>query len=278
MIKLIISDLDGTLLNDQKKLSQRTLNAIDKAKQQGIKICMASGRFDAMMSIYSEAIQGCDYLLSCNGSMVKNEQTKEVLFSACILDQDVKEILRYFKEKQCMFMMYSYDTIYYSAHPSMLKRITDYEELASKTGYPCKLKAQQVDLNKENHFEHIIKMVAYEEGDEAIHQLRAFVDGLSACYTDSTGYGIYGIFNQLVSKKNGIDAIKKELNLADNEVVIFGDWDNDLSMFESGGNCVAMANASDALKAKATRFTLTNNEDGVAIVIEEILKNNLEFR
>lgn len=273
MIRLIVSDLDGTLLNNEKKISERTLNAILEAKKQGIRICMASGRYDTMMSIYSDAVKGCDYLLSCNGAMVKNEQNHEVLFSACIPVEGVRKILNYFRVKQLKFMMYGYDSIYYEKNQtSMKKRIDDYEALTIEVNLPKKLTYQAIDLEESLNYENIVKIVAYESSQDVIEQIRQFVGTLEECCIDSTGYGIYGIFHKSVSKQVGIDAIKADMKITDQEVMIFGDWDNDLSMFESGGICVGMANASPLIKEKATFLTLSNEEDGVAIVIERLLE------
>lgn len=274
MIQLIVSDLDGTLLNNAKKISERTLRALKAARAKGIKLCMASGRYDEMMSIYSDAVGGCDYLLSCNGAMVKNEKSKEVLFSACITSENVGKILNYFKMEKLTFMMYGFDTIYYERNQAtMLQRIKDYETLTMEVKLPKKLTYQAIDLEGNLNFENIIKIVAYEKEPEVIQKIRHYVDEIAGCCMDSTGYGIYGIFHESVSKKRGIDAIKEELKLTDEEVIIFGDWDNDLSMFESGGICVGMANASILIKEKATFLTASNEEDGVAIVIEKLLND-----
>lgn len=83
-IKLIVTDLDGTLLNDEKKVSAYTVEMIQKAKAAGIKICIASGRFDGMLSIYRDSILGCDYTISCNGAVVKNEKQQSVLAGECV--------------------------------------------------------------------------------------------------------------------------------------------------------------------------------------------------
>ena len=148
-IKLIVTDLDGTLLNDEKKVSAYTVEMIQKAKAAGIKICIASGRFDGMLSIYRDSILGCDYTISCNGAVVKNENSNQFLLVNALSHENTIKILTYFKEQQLTFMFYSPDTIYYEAGKAkMAKRVTDYEQLAQSLGFPKKLKVETVDLTK----------------------------------------------------------------------------------------------------------------------------------
>lgn len=272
-IKLIVTDLDGTLLNDEKEVSAYTVEMIQKAKAAGIKICIASGRFDGMLSIYRDSILGCDYTISCNGAVVKNENSNQFLLVNALSHENTIKILTYFKEQQLTFMFYSPDTIYYEAGKAkMAKRVTDYEQLAQSLGFPKKLKVETVDLTKPfDSYHNIIKIVAYEHEEEKLSALRAYCDTLENCCMEATGYGIYGLFEKNVSKREGIEVIKKEMGIGNDAVAVFGDWENDLSMFDCADTRVAMVNGMEIVKERATIIAESNNDDGVAKVIASFI-------
>lgn len=272
-IKLIVTDLDGTLLNDDKRVSEYTVNVIQKAKQAGIKICIASGRFDGMLSIYRDSILGCDYTISCNGAVVKNENTDEYLLVNALSHENTIRIMEYFKEHQLTFMFYSPDTIYYKiGAENMAKRVSDYETLALKLGFPKQLKVEEVDVSAGfEKYENIIKIVAYENDEQKLNELRKFCESLKDCCMENTGYGIYGLFEKNVSKREGIEVIKKEMGIGNDAVAVFGDWENDLSMFDCADTRVAMVNGMDLVKERATIIAESNNDDGVAKIIETFI-------
>ncbi len=275
-IKLIVTDLDGTLLNNDQRISAYTAEVLQRAKKAGMSICIASGRYEEMLSIYRDMMQGCDFTLSCNGAVVKREADGKHLLVEALSDADTKRILDYFKAHRLTYMFYSPDTVYYAKGSArMAKRIRNYEELSIRVGFPKQLKAQAVDLNESTDgFRQIIKIVAYEEDSNKLAELRAFCESIEGCCLENTGYGIYGIFARNVSKREGIEVIKQTLGIGSEAVVVFGDWENDLSMFDCADTRVAMANGMDLVNERAKILALSNEEDGVAKVIEQLLAEN----
>lgn len=270
-IKLIVCDLDGTLLNSKKELTKASIDTLKEAKEKGIRICFASGRYDQMMSVYSEAIDGVDFLLSCNGAYVKSKDGK-ILYKECLNDDVKEKIYHYLNKHNMVAMTYTTEHMYYVKDSEVLmKRITDYEALAKRKGYPTKLPASAIELTGSHDFiKDVIKIVAYDEPDK-LSAFSIYVEGLKNVKNESTGYGLMGVFHPEVSKFSGIEAIKKEMNITDENVIVFGDYDNDLSMFASAKYSVAMANASENVKKAATDFALSNDEDGVS----EYIKHNI---
>ena len=115
----------------------------------------------------------------------------------------------------------------------------------------------------------ISKAVIYED----ISNLKEFINQNLLDFNitfEPTGYGLLGIFNEGVSKFTALEEIKSILGLNSNQVAIFGDYDNDLSMFACSNYCIAMKNGSELVKKSANYITkYTNDEDGVAIFIRE---------
>lgn len=270
--KLIVCDLDGTLLNDRKEVTKRTADILIAAGNEGCRICFASGRGEKMMSIYSDAIGGCDYLVSCNGAMARYLPENKILYVAPLEDADVKVILEYVFEHQLSFMLYTVDRIYYSQFAKMMEtRITSYEEKAAALGHPVHLPAGPLAGKdwKNVHLGPVTKIVIYEEDQIIMDQYVQFVkDHLPRTGCETTGYGLMGTFSKEVSKKYAVEHIKEHMGIASDRVYVFGDYDNDLSMFACADHRIAMANASEPVKNMATYVTLSNNEDGVADYIE----------
>lgn len=276
--KLIVCDLDGTLLNDQKEVTKRTADTLKKAKAAGCKICFASGRGEQMMSVYADAIGGCDYMVSCNGAMARCFPEEETIYVTPLKDKDAYRALEYIFEHQLNFMMYTIDQIYYSGFGMNLRnRVVSYEKKAASLGFPVVLPAYELGVEwKQQRLDDIVKIVVYEEDEKIMAKYVEFVEhNLSDSGCETTGYGLMGTFSNQVSKQYAVEKIKSHMGITEKDVYVFGDYDNDMSMFACADNRIAMENATDELKKRASAVTKTNNEDGVAVYIEREILNDL---
>lgn len=275
---LIVCDLDGTLLNDKKEITKRTVVTLKEAKKNNCRVCFASGRGEKMMSIYSDSIGECDYLVSCNGAMARYLPENELLYVAVLNDADAKAVLEYIFEHRLSFMMYTVDRIFYSEFGrEMRSRVISYERKAEMLGYPVCLPAGPLEESdwRNMKLDQIVKIVIYEEDQAVMDQYVQFVnENLPETGCETTGYGLMGTFSRNVSKKYAVERIKEHMGIKSDRVYVFGDYDNDLSMFVCADHRIAMENASDSVKKMSTFVTSTNNEDGVAEYIErKIIKN-----
>lgn len=271
-IKLIVCDLDGTLLNSKKQISSYTREILMKTKELGIHICFASGRDDQMMEVYSRCIGGCSYMLSNNGALVRSNNGT-ILYEAALEKPDIQKILAFLTQQQLVFMMYTAQTMYFSNNSEMLKkRITSYEKLSEEMGYPMKLSAESVtadDIYRD--FKDVAKIVVYEDSEIRMNEFLDFAGNLANVHCESTGYGLQGAFHKSVSKKTALLKIMDDLGIKESQVCVFGDYDNDLSMFECAGRRIAMGNSIQCLKDTASEITLSNDEDGVAVYLKKEL-------
>ena len=141
-IKLVVCDLDGTLLNDEKMITPYTVSVMKKVRDMGIAVCLASGRDEQMMSIYDKQLGGCEYMLSDNGALVRSGE--RVIHCNFLAEEDTASLLTYLNEQKMTFMMYSAEEMYFSEGSEKLqKRIRDYEALSQKAGCPVKLKVRE---------------------------------------------------------------------------------------------------------------------------------------
>ncbi len=269
-IKLVVCDLDDTLLNDQKRITEHTQQVLKKVRDLGVAVCFASGRDAQMMSIYDKQIGGCDYVLSNNGAMV-HDRKKNILYNIFLAEKDTATILSYLNEHQMTFMMYSAEEMYFSeASENLKKRIENYEILSEKVGCPVKLNVKEFSRDANvNGFATAAKIVAYEKDESILNAFVEFLKTIPDIHSESTGYGLMGAFQKDVSKKTALKKIMEEMGIDASNVCVFGDFDNDLSMFECAKYRVCMANGVQTLKDAASSITLSNNEDGVACYLEK---------
>lgn len=272
--KLLVFDLDGTLLTDSKDITVRTRNTLKRAKKKGYALCFASGRCEEMMSIYQDAVEGCDYCISCNGAKTMDMLHGRVISSHTFKPEDVNSVLSYVMQRNMDFMMYGVRKMYFPSYSQKMEaHVKKYERLSEKWGFPVHLNA--ADIKRENlslKYNDILKIVVYMRDETEQRVYKTFVECQDNLISESTGYGLLGTFEKNVSKKTALESLIQYMKITPKDVYVFGDYDNDLSMFSAAENRIAVMNAVDSIKEQATYITASNNEDGVAVYLENVLK------
>ncbi len=265
MYKMIAVDMDGTLLSKDKKISKRTQAAIYKAMQKGIKIVLATGRPLEGVSRYLEQLdltKDDDYVISFNGCLVQNNKTKEVIKRSILKGEDLHRLYKLSKELGVNIHAFTKEGC---ITPVMSK----YSELEGTiNGIPVLV----TDYEKIAKEEDIIKIMMVEEPeilDRAIARLPKEI------YEDYTVVKSAPFFLEFLNKKankgEGLRALTKHLNIRMDETIAIGDAGNDAHMIEYAGLGVAMANAFPEVKQISDYITASNNDDGVAQVIEKFV-------
>ena len=265
--KLIALDLDGTLNNDQKVITPKTREALIKAQQQGAIVVLASGRPTSGLFGESQALDLEQYhgvLLSYNGGKVIDVTTQEVLLEKAIPCSLAKKLLRHLEAFDVTPIVDNGEFIY-TNDPQGFN--ISYESEGNHL--PLKIVENIADAIDFNPVKILIaspheKLVpASQNIIEPFKQDLSFIFS-APFYLEATMKGI--------DKAKSLALICKKLNILPQEVMAFGDAQNDKSMLEFAGLGVAMANATDELKAIADEITLSNNEDGIAHTLAKYFK------
>lgn len=262
--RILVLDLDGTLTNNQKEISTTTERVLMAAQQQGIKIVLASGRPVYGIAPLADQLRLSEhdgYVLAYNGGQIFRWSDRQVIYEN-MLDL---EILPYFYQcaKQGGFEILSYDgDDVICENPD--NRYVEYECFLNK-----------MRCRKVPHFleaiHHVVPKCLIVGEPEKLVLLEA---EMSEKLRDR--YGVYrseAFFLELVPK--GIDkaqclsVLLQHLGLSREEMIACGDGYNDLSMIKYAGLGVAMSNAKEEVKAAADYITTSNEEDGVARVVEK---------
>lgn len=268
MYKLIALDMDGTLLTSDKTISERTKRAIASAREQGVKVVLASGRpIDGMQDKLNElGIDGDnEFVVYFNGSMVKELGTNKVIHSAIIDGKRAKQVAD-------LAQQLGADCHAFSTELGLITpRLNEYTDIESTiNGVPV----TEMDFAQLDDDHPIIKAMIVAAPEQLNEVIKQIPQSFRETFTIVQSAPFFLEFLSLDSNKGvGVKAIADYLDITAENVICMGDAENDHHMLEYAGLGVAMENAMEQTKAIADYITASNNDDGVAKVIEEFVLN-----
>lgn len=289
-MKLIVSDLDGTLLNSNHEISKENVKALRAAKENGYEVAIATGRiYTDVLNILKKAnIEA--HIISGNGSTVHTIDGKK-LKSWTIPKEELKTVVNWLIDNNFSLQLLTDRNVYLhrdfentikedyklakSNNPKItkeyiditmnlifsqygIKYFNDAAELINSDLEFCCISAMSFDENKLNY------------GREYAKNFKGLSSVISHKYN-------FEMVSKDASKGNALEYLAKYLNIRLDDVIAFGDNFNDVSMFKKAGISVAMGNAEKEIKRLCRFVTLTNNEDGVAnFIYKHLEKINAE--
>lgn len=261
--RVIALDLDGTLTNNEKEVTPRTLEALFKAQDEGATIVIASGRPSFGIKSVSDSLQMSTrggYILSYNGGKIIDTLTHQSIFKKKLSEDVIPVIYHYAKEKGYALLGYkegkivteSPDDEYVWEERRVNKMEIDGVDnlLEALVANPCKL----------------LMTGPEEEMAKAEVDLKALL-GEKMDIFRSAPFDLE-LVPKGIDKAETLNKLLEILGLTTDDLIAFGDGYNDLSMIKLAGMGVAMENAVPELKEAADYITLTNEEDGVAAALE----------
>ncbi|WP_328537866.1 HAD-IIB family hydrolase [Streptomyces sp. NBC_00344] len=269
--RLIATDLDGTLLRDDKTVSDRTIAALAAAEEAGIDVFFVTGRPARWMDVVSDHVHGHGLAICGNGAAVVDlhgDEGGHIFVKVLPLERtgalDVISILRAAAPGTSFAVERTGGIHHEPGYPPL------HFDPASSVAPAEKLLAEDSDTADQP----VLKVLAHHpelSPDDFLALARASV-GDRASITRSSPTALLEISGPGVSKAGTLALCCAERGIAASEVVAFGDMPNDVEMLSWAGTSYAMGNAHPQAVAAASRRTVANNEDGVAVVIEQILK------
>lgn len=269
MYKLIALDMDGTLLNTEKKITENTKKALKKAEEKGVKVVLASGRPLSGITKFLEELdlmKGDDYALSFNGGIVINSKTEEIINSSLLKGSDLKYLYNISKE------------LGVNIHAFSVKEGLITPKMSQYTQHECDINGIEAtikDLNEVEDDEDIVKVMMIDPQeilDKAIEKLPKDLYDKYSVFKSAPFF--LEFTNKEVDKGKGLKKLGEYLGIKQEEIIACGDAGNDLSMIKYAGLGVAMENATEDVKKAADYITLSNDNDGIAHVVEKFILNN----
>lgn len=271
-IRLIALDLDGTVLNTQKHITARTIDAIRAAIAQGVTVIPATGRLKNGLPAEFINIPGVHYAVIANGAAVLDLQTGERLFEGCLTREEALWQYRATRKWDVMFDVYSGGVI--ATERRLFPRLSEFAP-PEMVPYFHKTRTCVDDMEAfiagcSAPIEKVTML--FTRPEERLEALEALSDGGRFLVTTSIP-GNAEVNAKGVDKGVGILALAKHLGIERDAVMVCGDSSNDAAMLRAAGFAVAMGNATEEIKALADAVTDTNDADGVAKAIETYVLN-----
>ncbi|MFA9556910.1 Cof-type HAD-IIB family hydrolase [Evansella sp. AB-rgal1] len=263
--KMIVLDMDDTLLLGDNTIGSHTKNALMKAQEMGVKVVLASGRPVKGMKKYAEELQldhFGSYIMSYNGAKIINCRTKEELFSSMLQPKTVHHLYELSKRENVWLHTFIDDRI-------ITEENNKYTSIESELN---NLPIEEVNNLVETITIPVVKVLMCEHPDKLVvveEKLKKELGDELSIFRSKPYF--LEFIEHGVTKGSSLAKLLKETGMSPQEVIAVGDSYNDATMIELAGLGVAMGNAPDDIKQKADYVTDTFENEGVATVIEEFL-------
>lgn len=281
-IKLIATDLDGTLMNRHRKLSERTVRALKALDERGVHIVIATGRFYRDIASEMENYGLHPYYILMNGAEFRAPDGK-LLSEINLKPEDVFTSLAMFRRENALPEMYTDAGEYLIATPEesfdefklrmrIMQPMVEFteEELKNHPRYLSRQYAASAEELVQAGIG-IRKIICFEQDEERVKAWKAEIARLPDVVSLSSSPKNIEITDRTAQKGLLLHRVLKQLNLKPEEVCVFGDGENDLSLFTMFEYSVAMENAVPEITERAAYVTDHHDEDGVAKFIEEYI-------
>lgn len=265
MYKLIAVDMDGTLLNEDKKISKRTYDVISRAKEIGKKVVLSTGRPLKGVMPYVEKlnlVDDDDYVITFNGALVQSTKDGNIILDLPLSYEDYLGLYKVSRELGV--------NVHALTDKSVLTpKNNPYTEIESNINSIPIIESPVESIDPDTLIVKVMFIDKPELLDNAFANLPKWVLDKYTIVRSTPHF--LEFLDLRVNKGIGVSAVAEKLGLSKEEVICVGDAGNDLAMIEYAGLGVAMGNATEEVKSVSDYITHTNEEDGVAHVIEKFM-------
>lgn len=268
-IKLVVLDLDGTLLNDRGEIGSESLKLIARLKQEGVKFTIASGRLHSSIMDYAKQMNLDIPLISLDGSLIKSNSTGKIFFESFIPQKKAIKALNYANRYLSLVAFCHENAIYYTEHNENIFSIIE--------------KYGAAFVQVEDYIPYSKKCLEIVLASDSLENLSEINERLNFPYT----FGLYtnlfkshsspGVYCLEIrkagsSKAKALFRLIRKIGVKISETAVIGDWYNDKPLFETKALKVAPANAVAEIRYAAQIKTMrTNNEDAVAEFLQMLI-------
>ena len=263
MKKMIVTDLDGTFLNSQRKCSLETFKYLKSLKEEGYIVVIATGRILASALLVTDGALFANYIICNTGSLIYDVENKTIIYQKEIDKQLIEQVYSYYNPSY-MSRIEICDLNYYHKlthidykDDELSKKITNIDEFIEH----CK-NVMSISITLDNSkIDATLKLLQPLTGLKLDVMQDSFGDD---CWIE--------ILAENVSKYSAIKVLADLKHVSNDTIIAFGDGRNDLDMVEKCGVGVAMGNALADLKNIADYVTLTNDQEGIMHFLKQYLK------
>ncbi|MFV0515918.1 MAG: HAD family hydrolase [Aminipila sp.] len=269
-VKLIALDLDGTTLNSDSELTNRTKKALNEAMVRGIHVVVATGRVYSALPDEIKSFRGIEYIITSNGAVITEINNQEIIYDNCIDEKEIDAIYKLLGSHDFMVEIFIRGRAY--VEKSIMDKLEEVGLSKSSVKYIRKTRTPYENVLKlmmenRSHIENINVVFGNQKDREYMREKLLLLPNVTI--TSSMEHNLE-IGGETTSKASALLHLCKKLNVRPEEIMACGDSPNDEAMIRLAGTSVAMGNAKDSLKKIAKHITATNDEDGVALAIQKL--------
>ena len=269
-IKLVISDLDETILKYGDLVSPKDQETVDRLLDRGIEVAWITGRYYDSIPEYFTNKERFTFVSSSNGALIHNVKVNEVIYEKNISYMDVLTIIEKVNEKASSLFIENRQAVY-TDERLFLNEILEGGYFFESLKKQAQLKDDLYEFIKENKIDALKVEAAFHDLDfrDYIHRE---LSGLNQFKVSATHISNVDVINKDVSKGTALLYLKDLLGLETEEIMAIGDNDNDVAMIEAAGIGVAMANGSPLVKEAADFITDSIENDGFSTAVRKVIK------
>lgn len=260
MIKLIATDIDGTILIPDKQFTLRVKDCINTLKESGIKVVLVTGRMNKAAQLIADELNLDTPVVSYQGGLVRHKE--KTLYERYLSESQTEKIIEWGKKEKIHLNLYSDDILYSESECEEILRYSKRQNIDFVIKPFDKVKKDKVNKLLAIDYDNSLRIDYYEkELPEIFPEL----------YIVKSTPNFLEFSNPEGSKYCAVKFLQKYWNLKNSEILTIGDQNNDIELLKAGGIKVAMGNATPELKEIADYVTDTVENDGFVSAIKKFV-------
>ncbi|MEJ8554103.1 Cof-type HAD-IIB family hydrolase [Tepidibacter sp. Z1-5] len=268
--KLIVTDMDGTLLSNHKEITKENKKALKKATEMGAKVAIATGRIYTSARYYANLLELDAPIIACNGAIIREEKTNNTLYKNTMNKDDCKKVANICDEFGIYYHFYNDTGFYCKELKYSSLQYSKWNETQTEENR-VNIKVMDDPIKFIQNTEDILKFVVIDDDLDKLDKVRKELEKIDNIEVSKSWHNNIEVMNNGVSKGQAVKKLAEHFGFKQDEIITFGDNFNDLSMIEYAGMGVAMGNSEDKVKEKANLITDSNERSGVAKALNELL-------
>lgn len=261
MIKLVATDIDGTILPSSGEFTQEVKNCISELQNSGVKVVIVTGRMHKGAKKIAERLNLNTPVVSYNGGYIKDNENN-VIYERYLPSHYVKKIIEWADENNVHLNLYSNDTLYSQKDDDEIKRYSEYQQLD-----------YVVKNFKDIPYDKIHKLLGidYKDADRVTGWVEEMGEKFPELYVIKSTPYFCEFATKDATKYCAVKCLQKYWGLEDDEILTIGDQDNDIELLKAGGISVAMENGTSGLKEYADYITDSVDNNGFVKAINKFV-------
>lgn len=265
-IDLVLADVDGSLVTQQKELTPEAIQAVRDLRAAGIRFAITSGRPPAGMKMLVEPLQIDTAIAGFNGGVTTKPDLVTVIDSHDLSPEAARKAVDFLDKAGVDVWVYN--------HKSWMVRKLDAPHV-EREAWTVKFEPEVVKEYTDDLLRDVVKIVGVSDDHALISDIeRRAQDEFGGNVNAASSQPYYLDFTHAKANKGEVvESLSRSLGIPAARIATIGDMPNDVTMFRKSGMSIAMGNASDEVKAKATHVTDSNENNGFAKAIDKFILN-----